>query len=322
MDGDGQEEVLTTDEDILNSIGEGDESDTGENTGEEGTGEAKDTPEATPPTNDKQGANEGSDGEPARQVAGPQDLVDKNGQVIATGGKERRFYETAQREKVRADNATKELETAKGQITAYENAGSVGTQYNLTADEVVTGAQLIAAYKENPVDAIKYMLTQAQANGHNVDTIISGGTDMTAMKQMVDNALAPILGQQKQEADTQAITAQATEMYNSFMGQHPDAAVHEDTISRLLQEQPSLTLEAAYYKLQSYYNGRGLDWTKSLGTLQQEAQAKPPVINTQPQPPEGGGIANNNVTNTANVADVNTSTDDIIKQAMMDAGVS
>ena len=313
-----------TDEDILNSIGEGDEPDTGTSTDTEASDEELDTQEETSTASSEQGADGSTDEQQQQQSRGPQDLVGRDGQVIAASGKERRFYETAQREKHRADNASRELQTLRTQLAAVNEAGNVGTQYGLSPQEVTTGAQLIAAYKKNPVEAIQYMLTQAQANGHNVDNIISGGTDMSAVKQMLDNALAPILGEHRQREDTQAAQDRAAVIYNDFHTRYPDSAVHEDTLTRLLKQDPNLSVDAAYFKLQSFYNAKGLDWTKPLEQLQREADAQQqqPSVNTQPQPPEGGSVNPNLVTDTAQVADISMSTDDIIRQAMAEAGLN
>jgi hypothetical protein len=316
--------LITTDEAILSSIGEGDEQTTDDGVTEESSGETADTTEEASTASSEQSTNGSTNEQQQRPTSGPQDLVDGQGNVIAAGGKERRFYETAQREKQRADSVSRELTTLKSQMDAVNNAGTVGTQYGLSPDEVTTGAQLIAAYKNNPVEAIQYMLTQAQSNGYNVDGITSGGTDMQAVKQMLDNALAPILGEHQERADTQAANDRALDIYNEFNSKYPDSAVHEDSLTRLLQQDPNLSVEAAYFKLQSYYAQRGLDWTKSLTTLQteQDAQRVPVSVNTQPQPPDGGSVPHANVTDTAQVADVSTSTDDIIRQAMSEAGIN
>tara|TARA_R110000824_G_scaffold114740_3_gene265449 strand:- start:806 stop:1774 length:969 start_codon:yes stop_codon:yes gene_type:complete len=316
--------LITTDEAILSSIGEGDEQTTDDGVTEESSGETADTTEEASTASSEQSTDGSTNEQRQRPTSGPQDLVDGQGNVIAAGGKERRFYETAQREKQRADSVSRELNTLKSQMDAINNAGTVGTQYGLSPDEVTTGAQLIAAYKNDPVEAIQYMLTQAQSNGYNVDGITSGGTDMQAVKQMLDNALAPILGEHQERADTQAANDRALEIYNEFNSKYPDSAVHEDSLTRLLQQDPNLSVEAAYFKLQSYYAQRGLDWTKSLTTLQteQDAQQAPVSVNTQPQPPDGGSVPHANVTDTAQVADVSTSTDDIIRQAMSEAGIN
>lgn len=318
-----QDAMLTTDEEILSSIGEGDESTTDEGVTEQDSGTPENTTEEASTTSDQQSTDQSADGEQSPKANGPQDLVDANGTLIASGGKERRFYETAQREKQRADQITKENDTLKSQLEAISKAGSVGQQYNLSPDEVTTGAQIVSSWKDNPVETLQYMLTQAQSEGYNVDAIVNGGADMGAMKQMLDNALSPIIGDRQQEIETREANDRATEIYTTFSTQHPDAAVHEDSLSRLLQEDNNLSVEAAYFKLQNYYLQRGLDWTKSLGQLQTEhdSGSAAPDINTQPQPPEGGSVSQAYVTDTQQVADVRTSTDDIIRQAMADAGI-
>jgi hypothetical protein len=313
------DELVSTDEAILNNIGEGDEQTSSDGAYEEGTGASEDAGTEASESGSQQGTEEGGSGQQARPAGGPQDLVDAAGNVIATGGKERRFYETAQREKARADNSQREVESLQAQIEAVNNAGTLGTQYELSPEEVTTGAQIMAAYKKSPIETIQYMLTQAQAAGHNIDSIASGGMDMKAVQQMLDSALKPLVEEHTDRADTQEANDRAVEIYNGFMTQHPDAAPHENALARLLQEDPNLSPEAAYYKLQSFYAQRNLDWTKSLEQLQATAKQQPSVNTQQPIP--NGGITPGNVTDTAQVADVNTSTDDIIRQAMAEAGI-
>jgi hypothetical protein len=317
------EELINTDEAILDSIGEGDDQQaTDESTSSEDTGATTDSGEEAPTAGGEQGTEDGYGKDAPRKTSGgPQDLVDAQGNVIATGGKERRFYETAQREKARADTATRDVSTLQAQIEAINNAGTLGTQYDLTPEEVTTGAQLIASYKSNPVETIQYMLTQAQASGHNIDAIGGGGLDMKAVKQMLDTALQPLVAEQHERVDTQEANDRALNIYNEFSTKHPDAAPHEDSLARLLQQEATLSPEAAYFKLRSFYLERNLDWTKSLEQLQQEAREQSPSANTQQAVPDGN-ITNARVTDTAQVADVNTSTDDIIRQAMADAGIS
>ena len=318
------DDLVSTDEAILTSIGEGDESATDASPDPQDTGTTTDAPEASPPAGSEQDTS-GSDGqEQVGRPGGPQDLVDAAGNIVAAGGKERRFYETAQRERNRADQATRELETAKAQLEAVNSAGNVGTQYNLTPDEVTVGAKIVSAWKENPVQTIQYLLTQAQSDGHNVDAVLSGGgTDMNAIKQMFQTALAPLVSERQERIDTQETQNRAQGIYNNFVAKYPDAPLHENSLARLLKHDSSLSPEAAYLKLQNYYLTNGLDWKKPLERLQQEAQAAQGATpNTSPQPPNGGGIGPNDVTDTARVADVNTSFDDIIRDSMKEAGIN
>jgi hypothetical protein len=315
--------LVSTDEAILDSIGESDEQTSDESSEEQTSGTETETETETSTASSEQSTTGSNDQEQQGQARGPQDLVDKDGNVIATGGKERRFYETAQREKQRADNTQRELETLKAQMQAVNDAGNLGTQYSLTPEELTTGAQIISAYKENPVETLQYMLTQAQSAGHNIDALLAGGggMDTQAIKQMIDNAVKPLVSEQQGKLETEAANQAALEQYNAFNAKHPDAAIHENSIARLLQDDPTLSPEAAYLKLQNFYLQKGLDWNKSLGTLQQEHDAnKGPVENTQQQLPNGNVNANN-VTDTARVADVNTSTGDIVKDAMREAGM-
>jgi hypothetical protein len=322
---DEQTELVSTDDAILNSIGEGDEQVSTDSTTKETTGTDADTTTETSTAGSKQGATGGTDEVTPGGARGPQDLIGKDGNVLAAGGKERRFYETAHREKLRADEATTKVETLQDQLEAINNAGNVSTQYNLTPEEVTTGAQIIAAYKEDPVGTLKYMLTQAQANGHNVDDILNGSTNVSAIGQMIKDAIAPLTLEHQQRVDTQAAEETATTIYNTFITQHPDAVTHENALARLLQQDATLTVDAAYYKLHNYYLQNSLDWTKPLEVLQQEkatAGIAATTKDTLPQPPEGGSVNPTNTTDTAQVADVNTSTADIVRQAMADAGIT
>ena len=319
------EEELTTEESILDDIGESSNEDESVPASIGGTEDTvpQETSGSTPTDEGGgQAPSGGTEGQQAGQKnSGPQDLVGRDGNVIASGGRERRFYEAAQRGKQQVDTLTTQLTEATNRLKAFEDAGSIGNQYDLTPDEVTTGAQLIASYKNDPVETIKYLLTQAQASGHNIDDV--GTTDMSAMKQMLDTAMKPFTDQRQAELDTQENNDRAYQVYSNFITKYPDAAAHEDTIARLLNEDNSLSPEAAYFKLQSYYATKGLDWTKSLAVLQQEQADRQAngLQNTQQQLPDGNNVDPSRATDTAEVADVSTSTDDIIRQAMVEAGI-
>jgi len=316
--------LVSTDEAILDAIGEGDELSTEATSEAEDAGTSETAEEQTLTAGSEQDTEGGNVEEQQGQARGPQDLLDKDGNLVATGGKERRFYETAQREKSRGDNLQRELDTIKSQMEAVNAAGNLGTQYSLTPEELTTGAQIISAYKENPVETLQYMLTQAQAAGHNIDALGGGSLDTQAIKQMIDNAVKPLVSEQQGKQETELANQEALNQYNAFNSKHPDAAIHENSIARLLQDDSTLSPEAAYLKLQNFYLQKGLDWNKSLDTLQQEHNAQKvnsPAVNTQQQLPNGK-VAAINTTDTAQVADVNTSTDQIIREAMAEAGIN
>ena len=322
---DDDDKEVSTEQEILEDIGEGNEPASGEDVSTEVPREAQDDTQTTPATSGEQGTEASVDGEPQQQQArGPEDLKDAQGNVIAQGGRERRFYEVAHREKARAEGLGRELETAKAQIDAINKAGNVGTQFGLTPDEVTTGAQLMQAWKKDPANTVQYMLTQAQSLGHNMENVAGGGMNMEAVQQMLNTTLAPLLGERQERADTQQARDEAVKQYNAFSTQYPDAAVHDNSLSQIIKQDPSLSLDAAYFKLRSFFSKRGLDFSKSLEALQQEYVAAKGngANNTQPQPPDGGSVNPNDATDTARVADVNETFDDIIKGAIKSAGIT
>ena len=322
---DDDDKEASTEQGILEDIGEGNEPASGEDVSTEVPREAEDDTQTTPATSGEQGTEASVDGEPQQQqTRGPEDLKDAQGNVIAQGGRERRFYEVAHREKARAEGLSRELETSKAQIDAINKAGNVGTQFGLTPDEVTTGAQLMQAWKKDPANTVQYMLTQAQSLGHNMENVASGGVNMEAVQQMLNTTLAPLLGERQERVDTQQARDEALKQYNAFNTQYPDAAVHDNSLSQIIKQDPSLSLDAAYFKLRSFFSERGLDFSKSLEALQQEYVAAKGngANNTQPQPPDGGSVNPDDATNTARVADVNETFDDIIKGAIKSAGIT
>ena len=317
---------LSTDEAILDAIGEGSSSDesTTEETTEAVTEETQESVPETQQADSGQSSDSSTETEPQQQQArGPQDLVDKEGNVVARGGKERRFYEQLQVNKQQNAALNQQVQQLQGQLDAVNNAGTLGTQYDLSPEELTTGAQIIKSFKEDPVATVKYLLTQAQAAGHNLDDVATGGADMSAIKQMVNEAVSPLVQDRQQRVDAEEHQKKAQEVYNGFMSKYPDAQMHENSLARLLETDQNLTPEAAYFKLKNFYLEKGLDFSVPLETLaQQEQQRKQtPEVNTQQTLPSGGNIPAQNVTDTADIADVGTSYDEIIRQSMRDAGL-
>jgi len=322
-----QDESLSTEAQILDNIGEGLP---GEQAAGQDTTESTETSTSDQVSNDQEASGQSGDTstgtqQGTQQTPGPQDLVDRNGNVIARGGPERRHYETAQRLKQENTALTNRVTQLEASAQAVNDAGNLGTQFSLTPEELTTGAQMIAAFKENPVDTVKYLLTQAQAAGHNIDGI-GGTTDTAAMKQMMETMLSPLLGDRQAQLDTQEYERQALETYNTFIGTYPDASVHEDSLARLVSQQ-GLAPDAAYFKLKAFYAEKGLDWNVPLEThaanarKAQEAAKNNGSGANQTQLPTGG-TSEANVTDTPIVADTDTSYDDIIRESMREAGAS
>tara|TARA_R100000458_G_C8273767_1_gene248642 strand:- start:346 stop:1320 length:975 start_codon:yes stop_codon:yes gene_type:complete len=312
--------ALSTEGEILDSIGEGNESTTS-------TEEVNDSAASESNVEENQSASRevadtsSNEEQGVRQSHGPQDLVDGNGNVLAKGGTERRLWEKAQKFERANNELNRQVQQLSSTVQALQSAGNVGSQYGLTPEELTFGAQLMKSFKENPAGTAQYVLTQAQAMGHNIEG--ASGADMGAIKQMITDAIAPLTADTNRKNAQAAAERQATEQYNQFIGTYPDAAVHVDVLAQLLQSEPNLTPEAAYFKLKSFYGDRGLDWTKPLDVLKKEIEARqnqPVAESTQANLPNGG--VNTAVQSTTDVADVDVSTSDIIRQSMREAGMN
>lgn len=221
-------------------------------------------PQTTPQqTSDPAKGGNGADPQPTgQQNRGATDLIDPTtGQVVARGGAERRMYERDAPARLMA--VTRELAATQSQIKTHEDAASSARENNLSAEESVTAHKLLGAYKNDPVATIKYLLTQAQASGHNISDV-GAGTDMAAIGQMITEKLAPITDQQKQQQEHHNHQAAAHQEAQQFLSRYPDAGVHEVQIAQLMQQRADLTPETAYFMLQAYYMKNGLDWTKPV----------------------------------------------------------
>lgn len=247
----------------------------------------------------------------------PAPKLGKDGKPIAEAGADRRHYANSVREKSRADGLQREVETLKARLAGAEQAGSIGTQMGLKPEEVVAGAKIIAAFKEDPASTIKYLLTQAQALGHNVEGV-GLGTDVKAIKSLLDQYMAPFNKEREEKQKQVEVQAQAKEQYDNFVNSYPDAVVHANSIAALLENDPTgrLTAVAAYFQLKTFYLERGLDWSKPLEALEEEQKG----AQTQSRPGVPSGRKPGPTTQ-AKIADVDTSMEDIIRESMKEAGI-
>lgn len=330
---------LTTEEDILSSIGEGDDL-VGDQTGDqdaednESDSQASDqTPKGqtgvdktVPSKQGAQGTGKGTQGKQGQQQApGPKDLVGADGKVIAKGGAERRFYEEAQKWRGEASKFKSELDKLTPQLNALKEANTLGTKYNLEPAEMVTAAQLLNAYKSDAKATIKFLLTKAEAAGIDVSDLTGGGGGVStaAIAEMIEAKFKPLLQEREEKTRNQEIERQAAEQHDQFLQAHPDAAVHTNEIAQLLVKYPTLDPEAAYWRLKSFFHEKGLDFSKSLSTIETEYRAQNGGKGQTQQRtlPSGVNLQDDGVDDQEEVVRGNASTDDIVRAAMREAGM-
>lgn len=217
--------------------------DTGAGAGKGGAGDGK----------DKQG--KGAQGQGDR---GPKPLLDANGKPIVQGGAERRLFEKFKH----AAEIT--LPGLQKELDVYKKASSFAS-FELSAAEAVTSYQIMQNLKKDPGATIKYLLTKARAQGHTIDLGDgAAGIDMAAIKAMISEATKPLSDASAAREQSQKIENEARAEWDAFQDRYEDAATHEAAIAQLLQKDEKLSLDAAYFKLRTFYVENGLDWSKPL----------------------------------------------------------
>lgn len=282
-----------------------------------------------PGKKDAQGRQLDAQGNP---VKGNQQQQQQNGKVTLSREDQMQVYRAVQqRMQPVIDALDIKLKKADQELQIYRARDDVFKQYSLNPKEHLNAVQLAVALRDKPKETLEYLIGQAQANGLQIGT----GTGQAplsaqAISQMLDQRLAPLTRQrQEQEARTESEQAAQQEL-TQFFGKYPDARVHTTAIDEILKRNPQLNLVDAYVKLRSYYGDNQLDWNIPLETHYaangQQQQQQQRTQNGRPLNVRGVGNSIQNDQENAEepaikIADVGTSTRNIIRNAMRGAGL-
>lgn len=292
---------------------------------------------------DQQGQQGQEKQQEQQRTAGPQDLTLNDGTVIR-GGPERRLYEKSQKlenEKQQLNNQLQQLnervQQAEGQVKAYEQAFSGAKELGVGPQEANIGHRLIASYKKDPVGTVNYLLTELKAAGYDTSQIGGAGVDTNAINRAIERQLAPITERYRAEEQKSQQEQQIDQEVNNFFNRYPDATPHENEIAQLVEHNPNMSLDAAYYALREYFARNGLNWSAPLsqqGVQQQGGQApqgQQPQQQSQPMSqsiPNGRGAPSQAGTPVHEQYDPSRANpesqdwDDIIRGAMRGAGIN
>jgi hypothetical protein len=261
------------------------------------------------------------------------DLVNADGQLVARAGTESRHWQ-------RANDAAREIQSMRGELdqlrTANEAFRSAATSFStlgLQPNEMAAAANLMANWKQNPASVIKYLLTEAQAAGHDLSAILGGaqaGVDPAAIRRIVQEAVAPLTSAQQEQHRVAQAHDNAAREYQDFAQQYPEALVQEEEIASLMRRFPDMSAEAAHLRLHNYALQNGFDYTQPLRPQFEARRSGMQVLNTpsQPQPanrsvlPGSRMPASNGMTDMRTAAaPASTSTRDIVAEALREAGI-
>lgn len=272
------------------------------------------------------------------QVTGnPRDLTLNDGTVIK-GGVERRWYETAQLQRQKAEVAQQTIEAQTRQIESVQAElntmkGTMQTMSVLPVEQQASAARLYSDLGRDPVGTVTKLLAELKAKGHTVEGI-GGAVDTMAVQAMLDRRDQQRVETTQQRATPEEINNAAAAEVGQFFAKYPDAVVHDDTISQIISKHPGVSLDTAYFQLRQQVIEQGYDWSQPLGPqvkARQGAQSgQDTTMATQPnkgqqqqQAPMNGGrgaVLDTVVLKDSEVHPAGETYDDIIRAAMTETG--
>ena len=258
------------------------------------------------------------------------DLMDENGNILAKAGAERRVYEESQ--KIKKDWNTFQTEVlpkikqqyddAMNRANKLEQLDGVIKANGLTHDEINIIAQVAVTFKKNPVEALKMMLTNAVNQGYDVSEILNAGQTQS-IESILNKKLEPLqkLFEERKNSDEEKARQDAViQAVQEFQETFPHSKTHSKEIvevTKRLGLEPNIgNYTKAYWKLRSFYEQKGYDFSKVFSE-----SAKDTESNIQQNDFEDGigripPVTRNSSVNKSNIVGdvgVNTSYRDIIK---------
>lgn len=297
----------------------------GAGAGEDGADEPSERPEPA--------RTNGHDGSRPRADADG-NLLDANGKIIATAGRERRIFEQNDRLKRHVSHLEQQVQQLQNNAQQIDQIAGMPAQHGLSPQDVNAGMRIMSEFKRDPMAVAKWALQETLALGYNLKQIVgdgAGGIEMQAIAKMIDDRVGPVVQKTQQQTEQERARDVATQQYNAFMAKHDYADVHEDALAAMIKQNDQLTPETAYWQLREYAARHQLDFTQPLGPQMQQRQQPAParhVSQPQPQPqqrpsaPMPAGVAPAAAPQTQNpFADPNSDWEDIIADSMRAAGM-
>lgn len=247
-----------------------------------GTQQTQQTKQSVPPSGKQPTAgNDPASGQPAGNAGGKptdkkaQQTQQAQGQQHPAQDKTEQAGRVIERLTGKLENLTREARTIQeentrlaAEVEALRAANTVGTQLGLQPQQQVMAMQLMAEYARNPLGALKYMLTEAAAAGHNINSLFEGGNlgvlNGEVVARLIDQRLAPFTQQREQQEQLQRARQEADREVRDFVERHPNAVQHLDSIYALIQRDETLTLREAYLQLEAWAYKNGYDFSQPL----------------------------------------------------------
>ena len=220
-------------------------------------------------------------------------LLNNDGDIIALAGKSRTYYEglrgEARKQRTAAETlAGQNLELSRRFAELYDEyksmdhtrvtaAQSIVKETSFSDNEATNAIALMKQYKQDPIAAIKSLLTQAQASGIDVTQI---GANITAnpadMRQTMQTMLEEHTAPQREQENQDRIQAEANKEANAFLQTFPEAENFHVQISQAKMRYPKMSLQEIWFKLKPHIR-------QPQAQQQQQQQAQDHTMHGQEQ---------------------------------------
>lgn len=217
------------------------------------------------------------------------DIRLQDGSIVRAGA-ERRHYENARILKTETIDLKNQVNTATQKYNTlqekYATLESTVKSIGFEDPQRVTAA--VRLYKDlsaDPVQTVTKLLAELKAKGHTFDGI-GGAVDTLAIQSAIEGLKPQQTTQPTPQQIAQQAEEEAAQEATEFLTQFPDAKMHEDAISSILQAEYAAgrepQLREVYYKLRQSVVAQGFDWNSPLGP--QIAARKTAEANPNPKP--------------------------------------
>lgn len=270
------------------------------------------------------------------------DIVNRQGEVIAANGKERRMFEQNLQSNNHVQSLMTTIEKLQTELAApgRSSLDQFMSQNQIQQEDAQTALQFMARYRRDPLSTIRDMVAQTVAQGYTLEAIIGqdgyegqgvGGIQTSAIQAAVQDALRSAgVGQNEQQGGA-ADPAQTALL--QFTNTYPrDVQMHEPLIAEIVRRDPNPNRFAAgvnaIRQLQTYALNNGLDYNKPLGPQIQAMRAQQPVSQQQSHQPAqipnaGGAVPSTTpIAQQQAIAPDDMSYEDIIRAEMAAVGMT
>lgn len=272
------------------------------------------------------------------------DIVNpKTGEIIAFGGRERTYFETAQRAQHMLGLAQRKMQQLESSAQSSNAIVQEATKLNLSSQDSTVALNIMSRFLKDPVKVLEEMVAEVKSKGYPIPFLENGvtpGMDMAAIARMIDTRMAPLTTQQATEQQNEQVRAQAKETMDNFLDSYPEAQHNLGTLAEIMtasfeRDGKHMTIQDAYVTFVKWAASQGLDYSLDVKPQieakfrnQQQPTNQQPINQPQtqraPLPVNGRPQVNGQeqTTDSAVVFREDARWDDVVRHAMRQAGYS